>query len=262
MENQFSMKELYDIKLKATYPMEINNKKYEIGEVITTFDNIQIANFNEIKSRVSANGGYDNRTHVIWEDTKQIDFTFSQGIFSQLQLGLLSNARLLTREPDSNISISKRENKEINEYGKIELEEIPVGTIFVYNSNTGERIKDFGVEGKTLVFNNLIYLDVIIDYNYNYTNGGTNLILGRRLISGFVSLEGKTRVKEDITGKNRTGIIKIPKLKLMSDLSIRLGSNANPVIANFRASGFPIGDKGNKTVMEMILLNDDIDSDI
>ena len=113
--NDFSFKELYSVSLKATYPMEINNKKYEIGEVITTFDNIQIANFNEIKSRVSANGGYDNRTHVIWEDTKQIDFTFSQGIFSQLQLGLLSNARLLTREPDSNISISKRENKEIDE---------------------------------------------------------------------------------------------------------------------------------------------------
>ena len=69
-------------------------------------------------------------------------------------------------------------------------------------------------------------------------------------------------MKEDITGKNRTGIIKIPKLKLMSDLSIILGSNANPVMANFRASCFPIGDKGNKTVMEMILLNDDIDSDI
>ena len=83
MENLLGMKELYDVSLKATYPMEINNKKYEIGEVITTFDNIQIANFNEIKSRVSANGGYDNRTHVIWEDTKQIDFTFSQGIFSQ-----------------------------------------------------------------------------------------------------------------------------------------------------------------------------------
>ena len=146
MENLLGMKELYSVSLKATYPMEINNKKYEIGEVITTFDNIQIANFNEIKSRVSANGGYDNRTHVIWEDTKQIDFTFSQGIFSQLQLGLLSNARLLTKEPDSDISISKRENKEIDEYGKIELEEIPVGTIFVYNSNTGERIKDFGVE--------------------------------------------------------------------------------------------------------------------
>ena len=44
--NDFSFKELYSVSLKATYPMEINNKKDEIGEVSTTFDNIQLANFN------------------------------------------------------------------------------------------------------------------------------------------------------------------------------------------------------------------------
>ena len=147
MENLLGMKELYGVSLKATYPMEINNKKYEIGEVITTFDNIQIANFNEIKSRVSANGGYDNRTHVIWEDTKQIDFTFSQGIFSQLQLGLLSNARLLTREPDSNISISKRENKEIDEYWDKMLK----------GKNRGKKLKNIKVK-RIIFYGKVIYL--------------------------------------------------------------------------------------------------------
>lgn len=262
MENNFSFKELYDVSLKTTYPMEINNRKYEVGEVITTFNNIQIVNFNEIKSRATAVGGFDNRAHVIWEDTKQIDFTFSQGIFSKTQLAMLGNSRLLEREQNSIITISKREEKEIDENGKIELKEEPSGNIFVYNAETGERLKEFGVEGKTLVFNELKYIDVVIDYTYNYLQGGTNMILGRRFISGYLYLEGKTRVKEDITGIDRTGIIRIPKLKLMSDLSIRLGSNANPVIANFRASGFPIGDKGNKKVMEMIFLNDDIDSDM
>lgn len=262
MENNFSFKELYDVSLKATYPMEINGRKYEIGEVVTTFDRIQIANFNEIKLRAAATGGFDNRAHVIWEDTKQIDFTFSQGIFSKTQLGMLGNSRLLVREPNSIISIAKRQELEIDENGKIELKEEPVGTIFVYNAETGERLREFGVEGKTLVFNKIKYLDVVVDYNYNYTKGGTDMILGRRLISGYLYLEGKTRVKEDITGIDKTGIIRIPRLKLMSDLSIRLGSNANPVIANFRASGFPIGDKGNKKVMELIFLNYDIDSDM
>ena len=57
--------------------------------------------------------------------------------------------------------------------------------------------------------------------------------MGKQLIPGFLRLEGKTRVKDDISGKVRTGIIEIPKLKLMSDLSMRLGKNANPVAANF-----------------------------
>jgi hypothetical protein len=72
MENEFGLKELYDLTLKATYPIEMAGRKFEPGEVIARFDKIQIANFKEITKRVSANGGYDNRAHVIWEDPKEI----------------------------------------------------------------------------------------------------------------------------------------------------------------------------------------------
>ena len=82
MENEFGLKELYDLTLKATYPIEMAGRKFEPGEVVARFDKIQIANFKEITSRVSANGGYDNRTHVIWEDPKEIQLNFTQGIFS------------------------------------------------------------------------------------------------------------------------------------------------------------------------------------
>ena len=70
--NEFGLKELYDLTLKATYPIEIAGRKFETGEVVARFDKIQIANFKEITSRFSANGGFDNRPHVIWEDTKEI----------------------------------------------------------------------------------------------------------------------------------------------------------------------------------------------
>jgi hypothetical protein len=64
-------------------------------------------------------------------------------------------------------------------------------------------------------------------------NGYQKATIGRELISGFISLEGKTRVKDDITGQTKTGIIKIPKLKIMSSLSMVLGTNANPVVGSF-----------------------------
>ena len=50
MNNEFGLKELYDVSLKATYPIETNGRKIEVGEVIAAFDKIQLANFQEIKS--------------------------------------------------------------------------------------------------------------------------------------------------------------------------------------------------------------------
>ena len=72
MNTKFGLKELYDLSLKATYPIEMDGRTFEPGEVIARFDKIQLANFREITSRVSANGGYGNSTLVVWEDPKEI----------------------------------------------------------------------------------------------------------------------------------------------------------------------------------------------
>lgn len=262
MKQNFSFSELYDVKLKTTHPIEVNNKTYESGEIITTFDRIQIANLDEVKSYISAHGGFNDRDRVIWEDVKQINFTFSQGIFSKLQLAMLSNSRMLENDNSEKLYISKREYLEIDENGKVMLQQIPFRNIFVYNFENGERIKDFHINNKTIFFNNIKFLDIIVDYEYEYEDKNTKLILGQRLLKGFLSMEGKTKIKEDITGEVKTGIIKIPKLKIISNLSITLGQNANPVIANFYAIGFPIGERSSTKIMEMIILDEDIDSEL
>ena len=261
MDNQFGLKELYEVRLKTTYPIEINGISFEKNETIAYFDKIQISNIDEVKTWVAAQGGFDNRAHVIWEDTKQVNINFSQGIFSKTQFALLSNARLIEKNNNEPLIISQREELESDENGYITLKYEPYNECFIYSKETKEKITNWGKQDNILQIEKP-FQTVIIDYNFNYLKNASIMKLGHRLIEGFLYLEGKTRVKEDITGIDRTGIIRIPRLKLMSDLSIRLGSNANPVIANFRASGFPIGDKGNKKVMELIFLNDDIDSDM
>ena len=85
--------------------------------------------------------------------------------------------------------------------------------------------------------------------------------VGQELIKGFLQLEGKTRVKDDITGKTHTAILRIPRLKLVSDLSMRLGREAGPLLANFSAVGYPEAGR-EKTVMELLFLNDDIDAEM
>ena len=261
--NEFGLKELTDITLKATYPIEMAGRKFESGEVIARFDKIQIANFKEITNRVSANGGYDNRAHVIWEDPKEIQLNFTQGIFSARQFALLCNSRLVYDLPEEGILIPAHFKGESDEDGFVTLDKKNVENVFVYDAKTYERILPITVDlekGKVAI--NKPYVDVEVDFEYKYFNGATSCYLGRKLIEGYLLLEGKSRVKDDITGKTRTAILRIPRLKLVSDLSMRLGRETTPVLANFNAIGLPVGGKGSKKIMELLFLNDDIDADM
>lgn len=256
-----SFKELYDVHLKLTYPIEIGDKYFEEGETVAIFDKIQIAGLTQNKEVVSANGGFDNRAHVFWETTKELQLSFSQGVFSKEQFALMSNSKLLVKEQDEQILITKREEKETDEGGFLELEKVPVGKVFVYKKDTGEKIPSFIVDGNKLSFREP-FMEVTIIYQFNYSTGANVIKVGNTLVSGYLELEGKTKIKDDITGQVVTGLIKIPKLKLMSDLSIRLGMQANPVVANFSAVGIPVGQRGASYVSEFYFLNNDIDSDI
>ena len=86
--------------------------------------------------------------------------------------------------------------------------------------------------------------------------------MGQREVQSWVILEGKTRFKDDITGKIKTGFICIPKMRITSDLTMTLGDGVTPVMGTFTATAVPVGKKGTKNVMEIFFLDDDIDSDI
>ena len=263
MGNEFGLKELTDLTLKATYPIEMAGRKFEPGEVIARFDKIQLANFNEVTSRASANGGYDNRAHIIWEDPKEIQLSFTQGIFSARQFALLSNSRLVISKEEEGILVPEHFTGESDDMGRISLNKTNVSDVFVYDARTYEKIipKSVDLENGEIVIDKK-YCDVEVDFNYKYLNQVTSCILGQKLIQGYLQLEGKSRVKDDITGKTRTAILRIPRLKLVSDLTMRLGREATPVLANFNAIGLPTGEKGSKQIMEMLFLSDDIDADM
>ena len=261
MDNKIGFKELYDVTLKATYPIEVSGRKIEKGEVVAIFDNISLAQFNEIKTFVSANGGFNNRARVFWTDTKEMKLSFNQGVFSKTQMALMSNAKLLSSSDTEPLQVQKREILESDEEGYIKLQHEPI-LYFVYNNETGEKLKAKWHDDMSLLKIDAPYLDVIVDYEYNYTKSCTTLVVGRTLTDGYLSFTAKTRIKDDVTGQVKTGIINIPKLKLMSDLSMVLGENAAPQTGKFDAVAIPVGNKGNQVVMEFIILDDDIDSDM
>ena len=241
--------------------MVIDGREFVEGETVAAFDKIQISSFNEIKEYVAARGGYGNRAHVFWETTRSMQFTFTQGVFSNLQFGILNNAKLLTVKDDEPLLITKTEEVETDEDGKFYLSKEVYDQLFVYNKLTGEKYHWYKFNDYYLI-QDQVYTDLIVTYRYAYNNGGKIARIGTQLTNGFLELEGKTRVKDDTSGLITTGIIKIPKLKLMSGLSMRLGAQANPVVGTFQAEGVPVDSRRNSYVMEIYFLDSDIDSDM
>ena len=262
MTNELNFKELYEVSLKSTLPIEVSGKKIAVGETIASFDRIQIANFQELKNTASANGGWDNRAHIFWETTKEVKINFSQGVFSKIQLALMTNAQLINNEGEQFIPVNVRQELESDERGIVHLAHRWKDPLFVYDRTTGEKITDWEEYIDDAIILKESHQTVIVDYWYDYDNGCQIMTVGRPLTQGYLSLTGKMRVKDDITGKVKTGIIKIPKLRLMSDLSMRVGSDAIPQVGRLDAVAVPEGGRGQSKVMEIIFLNDDIDADM
>jgi hypothetical protein len=40
MMNDFGLKELYEVSLKLTYPIEVSGRRFENGETLVIFDNV------------------------------------------------------------------------------------------------------------------------------------------------------------------------------------------------------------------------------
>lgn len=260
----FGFKDFESVRLKATYNIEIGGRTIEEGETIAYFDTIQIAGLQENFQVITAHGGFEDRDRVFWERAKDTQISFSKGVFNKEQFALLTNSRMLQVAPDKVVCVSMRETLESNENGQITLKFAPALSsrhkVFVYDKLTGQKLQ-FECEENIITISEP-YKDVIVDYQYDYNGGGSVVMIGQHLINGFLRLEGKTRLKDDTTGQVVTGLIVIPRLKLMSNLSMRLGAQANPVVGNFSALGVPVGDRGTAHVSEFYFLNDYLESDL
>lgn len=257
--NQFGIKEIERVYLKATYPIEIGKRKIESGEVIAAFDKISLANLQEQRTWTSANGGYHNVPHVFWETSKNVDLVFTQGVFNEDQFSLMYNAKLI-ESTDPVVSVTYQEKLESNDLGLIFLTYQPNNKVYIYDVDNG--LKILTSENSQEINIGIPDKEVLVSYEFNHASDSNIVKIGDSLINGFLSLEGTVRVKDDDSGAIRTGIIKIPRLKLMSSLSMRLGAKASPLMGTVNATGYPVGPRGSEYLMEIIFLDSNIYSDL
>lgn len=254
------VKELYDIVLKAYADTIINGKGYKKGEVLARFEKIQVANITQNKDFISARGGKGNRELVTWDETKNISIVFSQGVFSLSQLSILTNCNMIDSIEDT-FQVPIYEQKESQEDGTIKLKYTPIpNSVFIYNIKTGEKIQEYLLEEKTITLQQP-YLEVMIDYEFEYKSPIKQFNIGKTFTNGFLRLEGKTRLKDDETGKLVTGLLIFPKIKLKSGLSMQLGQSTNPMVSTFYGEATPEGIRGQKIIANLYVLSDNIDSD-
>jgi hypothetical protein len=198
---------------------------------------------------------------IWWDETQEVRIAFSQGVFSKTQLALMSNCNLIHNDGTSVVPMNCREIVETDSRGAARAKHLIKAPCFVYKHPSGERVLDLVIR-EDAINTGEPYQEYLLDYYYDYNNEYDILSVGDSLTNGYLLLEGKTRVKDDITGQVTTGIVKIPKLKLLSNLAMRLGQDAVPLVGRLDAVAVPTGERGHKKVMELIFLNDDIDSDI
>lgn len=262
----FGIKELYSVTLRPTLDMEINGVQYQENEPIISFEKIQMATLNENKRKISARGGYGNQTWITWETTTNVVFNFTEGVISKEGLSIISNSKILTRNSNDFIV-------PYNEFIEVQNVEnqCQIKTKFSVKDNlfikfNGKKITDYVLQSdkQTILINSGVeeYDIVTVYYDYIYIGKSQIFSVGERAIPGFLSLTGRMRVKDDQTGKESTALITIPKLKLTSDLSMRLGNTITPMIYNFQMVGYPVGDRSTQHVCEIVyLLDEDIDAD-
>ena len=111
--------------------------------------------------------------------------------------------------------------------------------IFVYDCDSGKRIFDFEIYQNRLFFKSLCRR-LYVDYTFEYEDKIKVSRVGDRLFNGFLSLTGKMSVKDEKSGGVATAILEIPKIKLSSSLSMRLGKSYDEsTVSDFFFVGYP-----------------------
>lgn len=261
--NKNGIREIYQATIKTLNPITIADKQYAAGDTLLYFDNIQELSFDENKDSIYAHGGWNDRNLIEWEITHSINCAINLGVVSQLGYGLINKTSLQKGE---DLYINQIENLEANEGYLITLHSIdnsrPISIFTVVNGSADEEILEFTVEGNTIILGNGFDGSVIVDYWYHYENGFSTIDIGHRDLNGFLMFTGKFYYVDEYTGARKTGLIEIPKLRIESDFSIRLGRNTNPFISILNFEAIPDGERGSGIALKIHYLNEDLDADI
>ena len=91
-DQNYGIKELYEVVLKAKTPMMFGSRYIEADEPVLYFENINMAVLSEQSNPIMARGGWSNMPRVIWEDRSEVQFSLKQGVMTSAGMSILLSA--------------------------------------------------------------------------------------------------------------------------------------------------------------------------
>ena len=290
LDQYFGIKELYEVVLKAYSPMQFGSRRLEAGEPVLYFEKVNMSVLNERQFAIMARGGWSNMPRVIWEDRSEVQFSLTEGVMSSIGMGILLSSTVSEKKQSSeSLLVPKREGPFELEDGCIYITHQPVlyptKKVFIYEYMRGvAQRKVFGqldpehdrynpfldqTEICIKVFDDKEGNEAdatkhyIVDYYYEYKDEALIYTIQKERFNGLFTLEGKFYSKDENDGLNYTNLIYMPKVRVVSDINLRLGERADPTTSVFNIIGLPENVVGNKKgmILEITRLNEDIDAE-
>lgn len=303
-DQYFGHKELYDVVLRAKVPMQFGSRYIEADEPVLYFNNVNMSLLTEQNRPVFARGGWGNMPRVIWDERSEVQFQMIEGVMSSVGMSILLSSNVLSEQdkqplyinmkegPLSSIYTYKKmvtttEGEEEKEFPCIELKYTPVGYpnkkifIFEYDRQAIQK-KCYGewvqvVDGFENTHNCLALSanknltepaekgsEYVVDYYYKYEDEALIYSVEKERFNGLFTLEAKFYSKDENEGRNYTNVLYMPKVRIVSNINLRLGERADPTVSTFNIIGLPetVGDQKN-LIMEITRLGEpDFDADI
>ena len=290
LDQYFGHKELYEVVLKAKESMRFGNRYIEAGEPILYFENVDMSMLSEQNKAVFARGGWANLPKVTWEDRSEVTFSMTEGVMSSVGMSILLSANVTQEGVDKPIPIQKREgpleiidlsdqnhgfyisHKPIGypekkifimEYSRDAVQKKVYGKLTENQSELGPQYFISVYDDKDLTIPVDVRKQFVVDYYYEYGKEALVYSVQKERFNGLFTLEGKFYSKDENEGQNYTNILYMPKVRIVSNINLRLGERADPTVSTFNIVGLPdvVGNKKD-VIVEIIRLGEDIDDDM
>ena len=299
MDQYYGHKELYEVVLRAKTPMQFGNRYIEADEPVLYFDNVNMSLLTEQNRPVFARGGFGNLPRVIWEDRSEVQFQMIEGVMSSVGMGILLSSNVLSEEDKQPLYIHMKEGPFEPNSHKVMIDEVeqdvpyidlkykPIfypekkAFIFEYDRKAIQK-KIYGRYVNNVqdglgqpVHRVELYQDknlkepakktrkYIIDYYYKYEDEALIYSVQKERFNGLFTLEAKFYSKDENEGNRYTNVLYMPKVRIVSNINLRLGERADPTVSTFNIIGLPetVGNQKN-LIMEITRLGIDTDADI
>ena len=293
IDQYFGHKELYEVTLRAKVPMKFGNRYIEEGEPVLYFDNVNMSTLSETNKAIFARGGWANQPRVTWEDRSEVVFQMTEGVMSAVGMGILLSANVVGESKEKPLQIPKREGPfEITELtidGQQEqgfyISHKPIGypehKIFIMEyarrspqqkvyGKLIERQTPLGIQYFISVYQDKelkipveLNKEFVVDYYYEYGEEALIYSIQKERFNGLFTLDAKFYSKDENEGMNYTNVLYMPKVRVVSNINLRLGERADPTVSTFNIIGLPESVGSSKDlIVEITRLSQDIDTDI